>query len=73
MKNIIALIVSYLPELIKVGQSYPVIMDFLQKVRATLKQSKEWTEEEEAAFDKYEQLLVSGSHWKSKETQPPIP
>lgn len=64
MSAIIGLIIQYLPNLIQAGKSIPEVMEFVRKTRDTLKQTKELTPEEEAAFDAYEDQITSQEHWK---------
>lgn len=51
MENIIALFIKYLPYLVKVAPIVPEIMDYIQKTRDALSQTKEWDQATEDAFN----------------------
>lgn len=61
---IVGLFIKYLPDLLKAAQKTPEIMQFITKLRNHLKQTKEWTADEEAEFKARKKAITSQAHWK---------
>jgi len=64
MTALIGLIVSYLPALLQAAKVVPEVMSFVKGVQTHLKQTKEWTPEQEAEFDKRLDEVTSQPHWQ---------
>lgn len=67
MGALVGIIVEYLPYLVKAAKAVPEITGFIQSVRDHSKQSKEWTAEERATFDRRLEELTGQEHWKTDE------
>lgn len=65
---IIGIIVEYLPVLMKAVKSVPEVMDFVKRVQEHLKQTKEWSAEQEAEFDRRLEEVTSKPHWQPEGT-----
>lgn len=61
---IIGIIIEFLPALTKAAKSVPDVMNFIKKVQEHLKQTKEWTEDQEEAFNRHLEQVTSQEHWK---------
>ena len=48
----VAIILQFLPYLFQAARDVPEILDYINKVRESLKQSGEWNQETEDAFTK---------------------
>lgn len=64
MTAIIGIIINYLPVLIKAAKSVPEVIGFIKGVQEHLKQTKEWTPEQEAEFNAKLEALTSQPHWQ---------
>lgn len=64
MTALIGIIVTWLPTILKAAQSVPEIVNFVKAVQSHLKQTKEWTPEQEAEFDKRLEEVTSQPHWQ---------
>jgi len=70
MTSAIAIFIQYLPTLLKLGAVVPEVMEYLQKMQATLSQSKEWDQATEDAFNKEIADLTSNPpEWWKPETK----
>lgn len=70
MGAIIGIIVQFLPYLIKAGQSVPEVIDFVKHVQEHLKQTKEWTPEQEAEFNSRLEAVTGKAHWQPDPPKP---
>lgn len=61
---LIPIFMQYLPLLFKAAQAVPEIIGFVKRTQEILKQDKEWTSEQQAAFDKHLEEVTSQPHWK---------
>lgn len=64
MSEIISLFMTYLPVLVKAAGTVPEIIAFIHRTQAILKQSEEWTPEQQAAFDAQVEEITSQEQWK---------
>ena len=64
MAALIPIFMQYLPILFKAAQAVPEIIGFVQRTQEVLKQSKEWTADQQAAFDERMEQVTSQEHWK---------
>lgn len=67
MPALIPIFIKYLPMLFKAVQAVPELVGFVQRTQEILKQAKEWTPTEQAAFDKHFDEVTSQEHWKPEE------
>jgi hypothetical protein len=65
----IALFLQYLPQLIQAAKSVPDVVDYIKKTHEHLKQSEEWTEEQEAQFDRHLEEVTSQPWWQPEDNQ----
>lgn len=65
MGALIGIIVNYLPYFVKAARAVPEITEFIQKTRDHLKQTREWTPEQEAEFDRHLEEVTSQEHWRT--------
>jgi hypothetical protein len=71
MKDIIALVIRYLPYLTAATKAVPEITAFLASLRDIFKRDKAWTPEQEAEFDAQTEALRSEPAWQVlDETKP---
>ena len=68
MTALIGIIISYLPTLIKAAKSVPDVMEFIKKVQSHLKQTNEWTANQEEEFNKRLEEVTSQEHWKPEQS-----
>jgi hypothetical protein len=64
MAALIPIFIQFLPTLVKAAQAVPEVIGFIQRTHEVLKQSKEWTSAEQAAFDKHLEEVTSEEQWK---------
>lgn len=64
---IIGLIVEFLPVITKAAKSVPEVLGFIKKVQEHLKQTKEWTPEQEKAFNEHLEQKTSQPHWQPED------
>lgn len=69
MGTIISLFLTHLPSLIQAAKSVPTVVTYIKETKAALEQSKEWTEAEEAEFDKHVEEVTSQPWWTAEKTE----
>lgn len=68
--GIAAIVLQFLPYLIKGAAAAPELWDFIQKIRGHLNQTNQWTPEQRAEFDAKVEAVTSQEHWKPETPQP---
>lgn len=63
MGTVIALFLQHLPSLVSAAKSVPTIVTYIKETKTALSQSKEWTPEQEAEFDKHVEEVTSQPWW----------
>lgn len=69
--GIVAIFLQYLPQLVQAAKTIPEIIGFIQRTKATLETTEEWTAAEQAAYDREVETITSQPHWKSDESPQP--
>ena len=64
IKNLITIFMDNLPYLIKAAKTAPEIIGFIQRTQKTLEQTEEWSEGDQAEFDRQLETVTSQPHWK---------
>ena len=62
--SLIAIFIENLPYLVKAAKTAPEIFAYIQRTKKTLEQSKEWTPEQQAEFDRQVEEITSQPHWR---------
>lgn len=64
MIALIPIFLQYLPQLVKAAQSIPELIGYIQRTKATLSTTGEWTPEQQAEYDKHVEEITSQPHWQ---------
>lgn len=64
MGALIPIFMQYLPMLVKAAGVVPELIGFVKRTGEVMKQSKEWTQTEQDAFDKHLEEVTSQEQWR---------
>lgn len=67
MGAFVTLFLEYLPQLVKAAQTFPDIIRFIQRTKATLSTTQEWSFADQNKYDQEVDRITSLPHWQPED------